>query len=61
MDTKAILVRRLDIFTEMLGFDRGKMRAWSFAQTVLATIWLLDVKSNDWQHFMKCAEVMNEL
>ena len=35
----AMLSRRLDIFSEVLGMDRQRLRGWSFAQALLSTWW----------------------
>jgi len=60
MDTRMILKRRLDLLAELLGFDRQKLCAWSFAQAVLAAVWCIDGKANDWGIFIKCAEALHE-
>ena len=56
MNTKKILTWRVDQLSELLGFDRQKIRAWSFAQAVLAAVWCIDDKADDWRIFLKCAE-----
>jgi streptomycin 6-kinase len=37
-----IILRRVDHFTRELGLDAGRVLSWAFAQTVLATIWLIE-------------------
>ncbi len=37
-----IILRRVAIFAERLGFDRDRLIGWCFAQVVLATIWSLE-------------------
>jgi streptomycin 6-kinase len=59
MNTKKILANRVDYFAELLNFDKSRISAWGFAQAVLAAVWALDEKTNDWEIFLKCAEAMN--
>ena len=59
MDTRKLLARRVDMLAEILGFDRQKIRAWGFSQAVLAAVWCIDSKANDWGIFLKCAEALN--
>ena len=58
MDTKKVLARRVDQLTEMLGFDRQKIMGWGFSQAILAAVWSVDGHSDEWQHFLKCAEIL---
>lgn len=37
-----ILTRRIAIFSEMLGFDRERIRNWAYAQAVLSAWWCLE-------------------
>jgi streptomycin 6-kinase len=59
MNTKKILANRVDYFAELLNFDKPRIRAWGFAQAVLAAVWAWDEKINDWDIFLKCAEALN--
>ena len=61
MDTAKVLARRIDQLSEQLAFDQQRLMAWSFSQAVLAAIWGLDGKSNDWHLFIKCAEALSEI
>ncbi len=61
MNTKKILANRVDQLSELLNFDRKKVIAWAFAQTVLATVWSVDNKDDYWEHFFKCAKTLSEL
>ncbi|MEO6042879.1 MAG: aminoglycoside phosphotransferase family protein [Tepidiformaceae bacterium] len=38
-DARAVLSRRLDIFSEVLGMDRQRLRGWAFSQALLSTGW----------------------
>jgi len=61
MDTKKILIRRINQLSELLGFDRQKICAWGFAQAVLAAVWCIEDKANDRDIFLKCAKVLSNL
>lgn len=59
MNTKKILLRRLDQFSDLLGFDRQKIQAWAFAQAVLAAFWAYEDTTDDtWKAFVACAEIL---
>ena len=58
MNTNKILARRVDQLGELLNFDRKKLIAWGFAQAVLAAVWCLDSKNDDWKLFLHCAEAL---
>lgn len=60
-DTKAVLARRIDILSEILHYDRKEIIAWGFAQAVLASVWSIDMKSQEWHLFLKCAETLFDL
>ncbi|WP_165474781.1 hypothetical protein [Legionella nagasakiensis] len=51
---------RIDIFAEILGFDRQIITGWGYSQAILASVWCLDMKSDDWGVFLACAEVLND-
>jgi streptomycin 6-kinase len=38
-DVRAVLARRLDIFTDALGIDRHRLRDWSIAYAVVSACW----------------------
>jgi streptomycin 6-kinase len=38
-DVRAVLARRLDIFTDALGFDRQRLRDWSIAYAMVSACW----------------------
>jgi len=58
---KSILSNRIDIFVEMLGFDRQVVTGWGYAQAILAGVWCIDMKSDDWRVFLKCVEALEKL
>lgn len=60
-DLKSILSSRINIFAEKLGFDRQVIIRWGYAQAILASVWCIDMKSDDWRVFLKCAETLGKL
>lgn len=57
---KELFLRRTAITTELTGFDRQKILAWSFVQSVLAAWWIFEDNCGDTRPFLHCAEVLNE-
>jgi len=55
-----IFVRRIDQLCEELQFDRKRIVSWSFAQTVLSSVWSL-ADQDDWQADLACAERFERL
>lgn len=47
-ELKRMTVRRLDQFSEELGFDRTRLRDWAFAQAVLSAWWSIEDHGSDW-------------
>ncbi len=60
-DFKDITIRRLDILTEILGFEGQHMLGWSLVQAVLAAQWSYEDGAEDWQTFEYCAGIFYEL
>ncbi len=58
---KKVLSNRVDIFAEMLGFDRQVITGWGYAQAILASAWCIDVQSEDWRVFLSCANILLKL
>ena len=61
MDTKKILTRRIEILTDMTGFDKKRIIGWSFSQAVLAAIWCFEDMGAGFEPFIQCAEVLREI
>ena len=55
-DVTATLARRFDILAEMLGFDRQRMIAWSYAQAVLSAWWHIEDHGHGWEPTITLAE-----
>lgn len=49
------LSRRLDLLSEMLGEDRARLQAWSYAQAVLAGCWSEEDQDGDAAGWLECA------
>lgn len=61
MNTKQILLRRLDLLVELTGFDRKRLWGWSFSQAVLAAIWCLEDTGSGFESFIQCADYLNSI
>lgn len=61
LNLNQILANRIDIFAETLGFDRRIILGWGYAQAILACVWCINMKSDDWRIFIKCAEALDKL
>ena len=55
---QAALTRRIDVFAEILGFDRERLRAWAFAQAVLSAVWSLDDGGGGQDWGLRAAEAL---
>lgn len=54
-----LLARRIAIFSEMLGFDRERIRAWAYAQAVLSAWWCIEDGGDGWQSGMAVVELLD--
>ena len=54
------LRRRIDAVAELTGFDRERIRLWSFAQAVLSEIWSADEASRPRHVDMRAARLIHE-
>lgn len=58
---KKIMADRIDILAEILGFDRRTIIGLGYSQAILAGVWCLDMKSDDWSVFwlvLKCSMIL---
>lgn len=53
--------RRVDVFSEVLGFDRERIAGWAVAQTVLSGYWNLEDCVGGWEGDIACAETFARL
>jgi streptomycin 6-kinase len=51
-----MIARRIDQFSDELGFDRERLYGWGFAQAVLASCWSYEDKDEDWESWLAVAE-----
>lgn len=50
------LARRVDQYSEELGFDRDRLIGWGLAQAVLAAWWSYEDHGHGWEPWIVCAE-----
>jgi streptomycin 6-kinase len=60
-ELKQLQERRIDIFAELLGFDRQRMLGWGMAQAVLSAWWSVEDDGDFGQQAMRCAQMLYEL
>jgi streptomycin 6-kinase len=60
-DPAAITERRIAIFAEVLGFDRGRILAWAQAQMVLSAWWTVQDNSPGLERAIALAEIFDTL
>lgn len=58
---QAVLGRRVDIFSEMLGVDKQAVISWAFAQAVLSAVWSVDSEADHYPKFLVCADVLYKI
>jgi streptomycin 6-kinase len=54
---KAYTTRRINQFSAELGFDRQRVRAWGYSQSVLSAAWDYEVDLPEWRAGIKIAEL----
>jgi streptomycin 6-kinase len=57
-DPGRILDRRIHLFSEILGFERDRIRAWGFAQAVLSAVWTVEDHGYGWESAIRYAELL---
>jgi streptomycin 6-kinase len=60
-DPRGLLQRRLDVLSEDLGLERGRVRAWGLAQAVLAAYWGLEDGGRVWDEALVFAKLLAEI
>jgi streptomycin 6-kinase len=53
-----IIARRLSHFSKVLAIERQRLVDWSYTQAILAACWAMQDKSNSWQKWILCAELI---
>ena len=56
-----VLSRRVRQFSDELGFDRKRLRAWGLAQAVLSAWWSLEDHGHGWEWAISCAEALAQV
>jgi len=57
-ELKFVQARRVDIFCEMLGFDRARILGWGMAQAVLSAWWSVEDEGHGWESTLAYAEAL---
>lgn len=60
-DAKRTLQRRVDLFAERLGFDRGRLVSWGLAQAVLSAWWNIESHGSGWEPVIALAQILLEM
>ncbi len=58
---KRILARRIDQFSEELGFDRARIRGWGLSQAVLSAWWGVEDSNQLGVGALTCATLLSEI
>ncbi len=56
-----ILEHRICLLSEILQFDRKRIRAWAVAQAVLSAWWNIEDQGTGWENSIECASILSEL
>jgi len=58
---QSAITRRVEQFSEVLGFDKKRLQGWGFAQAVLAGWWSYEDDGDDWDVWIELARILAEL
>jgi streptomycin 6-kinase len=58
--SRPVVLRRIDILHEHLGFERERIREWSLAHAVLSAWWGIE-DNTGWEYAMQCAELLGDI
>jgi streptomycin 6-kinase len=58
---ESVISRRIDQFSNDLGYDRERIVGWGFTQAVLASSWSFQDRETDWEGWLAVAEVIASL
>ncbi|TAK20492.1 MAG: aminoglycoside/hydroxyurea antibiotic resistance kinase [Chloroflexota bacterium] len=56
--TRSLLERRLDIFAEMLPYDRTRLREWGLAHAILSAMWSAEDGAQNWRQAITIGELL---
>ena len=57
-DLEELLQRRVSTMAKYLGFDSQRVWGWSYSQAVLAAVWSIEDKSDDWLSWIGIARAL---
>jgi streptomycin 6-kinase len=57
----AIMKRRVDMFSQLLGLEARRIAQWGFAQGVLSAIWSLEDHQSGWECALAVARALHEV
>ena len=57
---RQLILRRVDIFHEHLGFERHRIIEWSLAHAVLSAWWGIE-DNTGWEYALECAKIFAKL
>lgn len=58
---ETVLANRLDYFAKNFGFGRERIWGWSYSQCVLAAIWSIGDRGEEWRDWIRVATVLRSL
>jgi streptomycin 6-kinase len=61
MNTKQVLTRRVEQFSELLRFDRERLIGWGLSEAILSASWDIDDASESWKGTVAIAEIYAEM
>jgi len=61
VDIVQILERRVDQFSQGLGFDQERILGWAFSQAVLSAWWSYEDNEQDWREMLAVAEIFHDI
>lgn len=60
-DIAHIVKKRIEIFSDTLGFEKERIIEWGIAQSVLSSIWTIENNQEGWKYTIKFAEMLLNL
>ena len=56
-----VLKKRLEIFSQILGYSAQRICEWGLAQTVLSAVWIWEDQGQGWETTLDCARLFQQL
>jgi len=60
-DPANIMLQRINQFSTIFDIEKQRLFEWSFVQSVLATCWAIQDKSDSWKYWLKIAKLHEEI